>query len=89
MVIRYPLNIALEVFKWLQTSKNSSKDGQKAAAAAGLGLAVLAGLSRVSNLATSVEFVEKIPLLLKVNISRPSSIPALLLTVCDLTFQLL
>lgn len=51
---------------WLQTSISNREDGQKAAAAAGLGLAVLAGLSTVSSLAVTAEFVEKVPLLLKV-----------------------
>lgn len=50
----------------MQTSINNREDGQKAAAAAGLGLAVLAGLSTVSKLAVTADFVEKVPLLLKV-----------------------
>lgn len=49
-----------------QTSRSNHEDGQKAAAAAGLGLAVLAGLSTVPRLAVAADFVEKVPLLLKV-----------------------
>lgn len=63
--------IVVWTFDWLQTSTPSSEDGQKAVAAAGLGLAVLAGLCRVPTLAMSVEFIEKIPLLLQARLGLP------------------
>ncbi len=50
----------------LQASYHSTNDSQRVTAAAGLGLAVLAGLCRVPQLAAANEVVEKTPLFLKV-----------------------
>ena len=62
---------------WLQTSRSDPEDGQKAAAAAGLGLAVLARLSTAPKLAVTAEFMEKVPLLLKVysSLLKPIWVP--------------
>ncbi|KAL0053068.1 hypothetical protein WJX82_000427 [Trebouxia sp. C0006] len=49
-----------------KASYNSINDSQRVTAAAGLGLAVLAGLCRVPQLAAATEVVEKTPLFLKV-----------------------
>ncbi len=50
----------------LQASYKSINDSQRVTAAAGLGLAVLAGLCRVPQLSAATEVVEKTPLFLKV-----------------------
>ena len=50
----------------LQASYNSINDSQRVTAAAGLGLAVLAGLCRVPELSAATEVIEKTPLFLKV-----------------------
>ena len=50
----------------LQASYNSINDSQRVTAAAGLGLAVLAGLCRVPQLSAATEVIEKTPLFLKV-----------------------
>ncbi len=50
----------------MQAIRSSPGEHQKVAAAAGLGLAVLAGLCRVPQLGAASEVIEKIPLFLKV-----------------------
>ncbi|KAL0034423.1 hypothetical protein WJX79_001423 [Trebouxia sp. C0005] len=49
-----------------KASYNSINDSQRVTAAAGLGLAVLAGLCRVPQLSAATEVIEKTPLFLKV-----------------------
>ena len=57
------LQLLMPLLLLLQASFATS---DKVAAAAGLGLAVLAGLSRVPELGAATEVIEKVPLLLKV-----------------------
>ena len=51
----------------MQVLYNNTENEQRVIAAAGLGLAVLAGLCRVPQLAASDDVIEKIPLFLKVH----------------------
>lgn len=51
----------------MQGLYSNNENEQRVIAAAGLGLAVLAGLCRVSQLAAAPEVIEKIPLFLKVH----------------------
>ena len=51
----------------MQVLYSNNENEQRVIAAAGLGLAVLAGLCRVSQLAAAPEVIEKIPLFLKVH----------------------
>lgn len=57
---------SLNLWQALQANNSNGKDIDQTSATVGLGLAVLAGLCRLPELAINTDAVEKIPLLMKV-----------------------